>query len=68
MIEWARNIGTDTKTRSLLIALEIGFQQMAAMGARRKALIFTESRRKQMYLARFLEANASIPPSERSTS
>jgi superfamily II DNA/RNA helicase len=57
LIEWARNIGTDTKTCSLLIALEIGFQQMAAMGAQRKALIFTESRRTQMYLARFLEAN-----------
>ena len=54
---WARNIGTDTKTHSLLTALEIGFQQMALTGARRKALIFTESRRTQMYLKDFLEAN-----------
>lgn len=54
---WARNIGTDTKTHSLLIALEIGFQQMALTGARRKALIFTESRRTQLYLKDFLEAN-----------
>lgn len=57
LIEWARNIGTDTKTSSLLTALEVGFQKMAAMGAQRKALIFTESRRTQIYLARFLEAN-----------
>ena len=54
---WARSIGTDTKTRSLLSALEIGFQQMAITGAQRKALIFTESRRTQIYLKEYLEAN-----------
>jgi len=54
---WARNIGTDTKTRSLLSALEIGFQQMATTGAQRKALIFTESRRTQAYLNEYLQAN-----------
>lgn len=54
---WARGIGTDTKTRSLLSALEIGFQQMATTGAQRKALIFTESRRTQTYLKDYLEAN-----------
>lgn len=54
---WARNVGTDTKTYSLLKALEIGFQQMTSIGARRKALIFTESRRTQAYLKDFLEAN-----------
>jgi hypothetical protein len=53
----ARNIGTDTKTRSLLSALEIGFEQMAVTGAQRKALIFTESRRTQIYLKDYLEAN-----------
>ena len=53
----ARSIGTDTKTRSLLSALEIGFQQMAVTGAQRKALIFTESRRTQIYLKDYLEAN-----------
>ncbi|MBK6958062.1 MAG: DEAD/DEAH box helicase family protein [Nitrosomonas sp.] len=53
----ARSIGTDTKTHSLLTALDIGFQQMATTGARRKALIFTESRRTQIYLKDFLEAN-----------
>ncbi|MBC8018205.1 MAG: DEAD/DEAH box helicase family protein [Verrucomicrobia bacterium] len=54
---WARSIGTDTKTSTLLNALEIGFEQMAAIGAERKALIFTESRRTQDYLANFLEAH-----------
>jgi SNF2 family DNA or RNA helicase len=54
---WARNIGTDTKTRTLLTALDIGFEQMAATGAARKALIFTESRRTQEYLKAFLESH-----------
>lgn len=54
---WARSIGTDTKTHSLNSALEIGFEQMAITGAKRKALIFTESRRTQTYLAAYLEAN-----------
>ncbi|HGO6082051.1 TPA: SNF2-related protein, partial [Burkholderia cenocepacia] len=53
----ARSIGTDTKTRSLLSALDIGFQQMAVTGAQKKALIFTESRRTQFYLKDYLEAN-----------
>jgi hypothetical protein len=57
LANWAGSIGTDTKTRSLLNALEIGFQQMASTGAQRKALIFTESRRTQFYLKDFLEAN-----------
>lgn len=57
LAEWARSIGTDTKTRSLLSALEIGFKQMATTGAQRKALIFTESRRTQIYLKDYLEAH-----------
>ena len=52
----ARAIGIDTKTRALLKALEIGFEQMATTGAARKALIFTESRRTQEYLKAFLES------------
>ncbi len=55
--QWARGIGIDTKSRSLLKALEVGFVEMAKMGANRKALIFTESRRTQEYLKNFLEAN-----------
>ena len=52
---WARGIGIDTKTQTLLKALEIGFEQMATTGAARKALIFTESRRTQEYLKTFFE-------------
>jgi SNF2 family DNA or RNA helicase len=54
---WANSIGTDTKTHSLLNALDLGFQHMANTGAQRKALIFTESRRTQTYLKNYLEAN-----------
>ncbi|MDF1552469.1 MAG: SNF2-related protein [Deferrisomatales bacterium] len=53
----ARSIGTDTKTRALLTALEIGFEQMAAIGGQRKALVFTESRRTQDHLKTFLESH-----------
>ncbi len=56
-IAWARGIGIDTKSRSLLNALEIGFSEMLKMGAGQKALIFTESRRTQEYLRSFLSAN-----------
>src|SRR5271157_6057163 len=54
---WARAIGIDTKTHTLLKALDIGFEQMAITGAARKALIFTESRRTQEYLKGFLESH-----------
>lgn len=53
----AHGIQVDTKTRALLKALEIGFNEMAKNGAARKAIIFTESRRTQEYLRNFLEAN-----------
>lgn len=55
--QWARSIGIDMKSRSLLKALEVGFDEMGKMGAARKALVFTESRRTQEYLKNFLEAN-----------
>jgi hypothetical protein len=55
--QWARSIGIDTKTRSLITALEIGFEKMTEMGAAQRAVIFTESRRTQAYLKDFLEAN-----------
>jgi len=56
-IAWARSISVDSKSRALLTALEVGFAEMENMGANRKALIFTESRRTQDYLRVFLEAN-----------
>ena len=55
--QWALSIGIDTKSRSLQKALEVGFSEIEKMGANRKALIFTESRRTQEYLRNFLEAN-----------
>lgn len=36
----ARRIGVDTKSQTLLRALDIGFEQMATTGAARKALAF----------------------------
>lgn len=56
-IQWARGIGIDTKSRSLLKAIEIGFEQMDQMGASKRAVIFTESRRTQAFLRNFLESN-----------
>jgi superfamily II DNA or RNA helicase len=53
----ARQVGVDTKSRTLLQALELGFAEMQKTGAARKALIFTESRRTQEYLKGFLEAH-----------
>lgn len=53
----ARNIGTDTKSHTLISALDIGFKELGTTGAPRKAIIFTESRRTQEYLKNYLEAN-----------
>lgn len=52
---WARRIGTDTKTNALMQALQIGFTKMEELGANKKALIFTESRRTQAYLKQYLD-------------
>lgn len=53
-IKQAEKIEVDSKTTALLTALNQGFEQMSAMGAPRKAIIFTESKRTQEYLAAFL--------------
>jgi len=55
-IRWARSIGVDTKSKELLKALEIGFKKMEEVGAAKKVVIFTESRRTQSWLKDFLEA------------
>jgi len=55
--QWARSIGVDAKTRALLTALQIGFDEMQKVGGKRKVVIFTESRRTQEYLRNFLESN-----------
>ena len=56
-ISWAEKIQIDSKSMTLLKGLETGFAEMQKMGANRRALIFTESRRTQDYLKSFLEAN-----------
>ena len=56
-ISAAQSLQTDTKAQALLKALTLGFDKMAEMRAPRKAIIFTESKRTQEYLHRFLSAN-----------
>ena len=56
-IKAAQALQTDTKAQALLKALELGFGKMAELRAPCKAIIFTESKRTQEYLHRFLSAN-----------
>lgn len=56
-IDAAQELQTDTKAQALLKALTLGFGKMAELNAPRKAIIFTESKRTQEYLYRFLSAN-----------
>ena len=53
----ARKIGEDKKSEALLTALDQGFARMYEMGAPRKAVIFTESKKTQEYLITYLERN-----------
>lgn len=53
----ARSIEEETKSKELLNALEICFEKIKNLGGKRKALIFTESRKTQEYLFRFLSDN-----------
>jgi len=50
----ATSIQENTKGQALLQALETAFAKAAELGAARKAIIFTESRRTQEYLQRML--------------
>ena len=56
-VDAAQALQTDTKAQALLKALALGFGKMAELSAPRKAIIFTESKRTQEYLHRFLSAN-----------
>ena len=53
----ADSILINAKGTALLDALETGFSRMAALGAPRKSVIFTESRRTQEYLLDLLNAS-----------
>ncbi|MDR2738414.1 MAG: DEAD/DEAH box helicase, partial [Treponema sp.] len=52
--ELAAGITENAKGKALLIALKKGFTEAERLGAARKAVIFTESRRTQEYLLRIL--------------
>lgn len=54
-IETALKIKYDTKSKALLQALEQAFDMLPRTGAKRKALIFTESTRTQHYLKEYLD-------------
>lgn len=56
-IDAAQALKIDTKAQALLKAITLGFDKMAELRAPRKAIIFTESKRTQEYLHRFLSAN-----------
>lgn len=56
-VDAVQALQTDTKAQALLKALGLGFSKMAELRAPRKAIIFTESKRTQEYLHRFLSAN-----------
>ena len=55
--ELAGSITANAKGDALLAALKIGFDRTATLGGKRKALVFTESRRTQAYLKELLETN-----------
>ena len=56
-LEIARQITHDAKADALLHALKNAFEQVEKNGGNRKALIFTESVRTQLYLKQLLEEN-----------
>ncbi len=53
----AESITSNAKGDALVLGLQSGFAKLADLGAPRKALIFTESRRTQAYLRDLLAAN-----------
>lgn len=55
--EFSKSIKVNAKGNNLLIALEKGFEQSQRLGGSRKAVIFTESRRTQLYLLDLLSEN-----------
>lgn len=56
-LEVAQSIQHNTKGENLLQALEQGFEKAAELGSKRKAVIFTESRRTQEYIYNLLSNN-----------
>ena len=60
-IELAKSIEVDTKVKSLMSALDKGFEAQDTLGVKeQKAIIFTESRRTQQFLFDYLSANGFL--------
>ncbi|MCS7466458.1 DEAD/DEAH box helicase [Stieleria sp. ICT_E10.1] len=57
LIKRADSITNDSKSKALVKALEVAFDRLHELGAAKKALIFTESRKTQEFLANHLESN-----------
>jgi ERCC4-related helicase len=57
-LKLAQSVSVNAKGDALLKALETAFEKAVALGAARKAVIFTESRRTQRYLFEFLTEHA----------
>ena len=56
-IQQAQSLTTDTKAQALLTALDLGFAKMAEHEGPRKAIVFTESKRTQQFLADYLSTH-----------
>ena len=56
--ELAMQITQNAKGQALIQALDVGFKMAAELGAAKKAIIFTESRRTQNYLLNLLTENS----------
>ena len=61
-LEKAKSIKKDAKGENLTSALKEGFEKMKDLKAPRKAVIFTESKRTQLYLYKLLKSDANIGP------
>lgn len=51
----ARSIHKNTKAERLFTALQKGFEKLEELGANKKAIIFTESKRTQQYISNLLD-------------
>lgn len=56
-ITLAKSVGEESKAKALVQALALAFKKMEAIGANKKALIFTESCRTQDYLKSYLDSH-----------
>ena len=57
ILEYGREIGNHSKSDALLTILNEAFRKVSELGANRKAVIFTESKRTQQFLFEFLSQN-----------